>query len=149
MVTCFYVKNNSIFKFFFRVNTPQLLQRKRIPSNYINHVFRTCAYSSHQVSSWSLHSKRFPALMISGFQDSRFPPPSPYVPGSDSNLKWSIWGIRSFYISGFIKIWSPICKISLLDFHILQDFQFPPQTSPNVTRSGWDLKWEIWSTRSF
>ena len=42
---------------------------------------------------------------------SVFPPPALFVPGSNSNWKWSIWDIRFFYISSFIKIRSPIRKI--------------------------------------
>ena len=62
---------------------PQLPQRERIRSTYVNHVSRTCAYSSHQVSSRYLHSKRFPRFPVSKISVS--PPPTPYVPGSDSN----------------------------------------------------------------
>ena len=35
---------------------------------------------------------------LSVFQDFCFPPLAPYVPGSNSSRKWSIWDIRSFYI---------------------------------------------------
>ena len=43
----------------------QLPQRDRIRSGYINYVSRTLTYSSHQVSSLSLHSKRFLRFLVS------------------------------------------------------------------------------------
>ena len=43
----------------------KLPQREWIRSGYVNHVSRTCAYSSHQVPSRSLHSKRFPRFPVS------------------------------------------------------------------------------------
>ena len=54
---------------------PQLPQRERIRSNYVNHVSRTCAYSPHQVSSRSLHSKRFPRFPVSKISVSPLQPP--------------------------------------------------------------------------
>ena len=38
---------------------PHLPQKEWIRSDYVNHVSRTCAYFSHQVSSRYLHSKCF------------------------------------------------------------------------------------------
>jgi len=37
--------------------------------------------------------------------------------------------------------------LSTLSF--FQDFHFPRQTPPNITRSGWDSKSEFWDTISF
>ena len=54
---------------------PQLHQRKRIQSSYVNHVSRTCAYSSHHVSPRSLHSKHFPRFAVSRFPFPPSPPP--------------------------------------------------------------------------
>ena len=45
--------------------SPQLPQRERIRSNYVNHVSRTCAHSSHQVPSRPRHYKRFPRFSVS------------------------------------------------------------------------------------
>ena len=44
---------------------PQLPKRERIWSGYVNRVSRTCACSSHKVSSQSLHYKRFPRFPVS------------------------------------------------------------------------------------
>ena len=54
---------------FFRIRppppNPPPPQRDKIHFSYVNHVSRTCAYSSHQVSSRSLHSKCFPRFPVS------------------------------------------------------------------------------------
>ena len=105
----------------------QLRKRERIHSGYVNHVSRTCDYFSHQVSSWSLHSKHFPIFLL--------PPSTPYVARSDSNWNWSIWDIKSFYLSSFNKVWPPIHKMKLPQF-----CRFPPPATPNVTGSVQDLK---------
>ena len=52
------------FSDFSKLTTPQLAQRERIRTNYVNLVSITCPYSSHQVSSKSLHSKGFPRLLF-------------------------------------------------------------------------------------
>ena len=54
--------------------------KSRIQSGYFNHVSRTCAYSSHQVSSRCLHSKRFPIFPV-------FPSNSPQYHRTRSGLK--------------------------------------------------------------
>ena len=60
----------------------------------------------------------------------------------------SIWDIRSFYTSSFIKIKSSIRKIKISQFSHFPTILVSPSNSPNVTGSGWDLKWELQSTRS-
>ena len=112
---------------------PQRPQRERIRSNYVNHLSRTCAYSSYQVLFLTLPSKRFPRFLSP-------PPPTPYVSGSYSNWKWSNWNILSFYISSYIKIRSPIPKIKIPQFSSFPRFPVSPSNSPNVTGSGRDLK---------
>ena len=112
--------------------SPQLPQREQICSNYVNPVSRACACSSHQGSSRSLHSKRFP----------RFPFSPPYVLGSDSNWKWSIWNMRSFYTSSFIKIQWPIRKIKIPQFSRFPRFPVSPSNSPHCHRiwSGFEMR---------
>jgi len=68
------------FFWFFQINNPQLPQRGRIRTNYVNLVSITCAYSSYQVSSGSLHSKvspKFPVskISVSPLQPSMSPDP--------------------------------------------------------------------------
>ena len=76
----------------------------------------------------SLHSKRLPLFP--------FPPSTPPMsPGSDTNWKWTILDMTSFYISSFIKIWSPINEITYLNFHNLS----LPTASPRWVESGKQL----------
>ena len=62
----------------------QLPQRDRIRSGYYNHESRTFAYSSHQVSSRSPHSRRFPRFSV--FKTFRFPAPPLSVLKPDPNM---------------------------------------------------------------
>ena len=68
--TNFHCPSTSRTTKFAKVLEIPLPQREWIWSGYINHIYRTCAYSFHQVSSQSLYSKYFP----------RFPPPTPPPP---------------------------------------------------------------------
>ena len=95
----------------------------------------TFAYSSHQVSSQSLHSKRFPTFLFSSS--------NPVCPRTNLSRKWSIWDIISFYISSFIKIRSPIRKINLPQFSRFPRIPDSPSNSPNVTGSSRNLKYEL------
>ena len=52
---------------------------------------------------------------------------SPSLPDPIWINQWSILDMGSFYISSFIKIWSPICKINM---HQFSQFPFPPALPP-------------------
>ena len=141
----------------------------RISPFNVNNLSRTCSYSSHQVSSRSLHSERFPRFSV--------PPPTPFnVTGSSWDLKCELWDTRSFKLSYFIKIWSPVRKLKYLIFQnfpnykesqsgliisimylglmlilhskyhydfstlkVFQDFMVSSSNSPNVTTYGQDF----------
>ena len=87
----------------------RILKREQIRSNYVNHLLRTCAYSSHQVSSRSLHSQRFPRFL--------FPSSNPLCPRIQFESKMEHLRHKILlYISSFIKIRSPIRKIKIPQF---------------------------------
>ena len=92
--------------------TPLLPRRERIQYGYLNDESTTFAYSTHQVSSRFLHSKRFPRFLIS-------PSNSPQC-----QQIWSVFEMRSVRFKYFPR------------------FLVPPQlpSSPNDAGSGRDLK---------
>ena len=126
------------FFYLFQINNPQLPHRERIRTNYVNLVFITRAYSSHQVSSRYLHSKHFPRFPVSKISIS---PLQPSMSPDLITFENEVWDIRFFYISSFIEIQSPIRKIPRI--HVFQEFRLPPPTPFNVTWSGRDLNWEF------
>ena len=53
-------------------NLPSPNSPKESRSGYFIHISRTCAYSSHQVSSRSLHSKRFSRFPVFPFNSHQY-----------------------------------------------------------------------------
>ena len=117
---------------------PQLPQRERIQYDSVNHVSRTYVYSIHQASSRFLHSKCF--SKISPLQ----------IPTMSKDLV-RIWIIRNKSSETWIPSKNQISlrsdhlfvRYKYSNFHVFQEFRFPPPTPPNVTGSGRNLKLEL------
>ena len=78
---------------------PPLPQRDWIWSSYVNNVSRTCAYSSHQVSSWSFISKHFPRFPVSKISISPSTPQCPQIQSEwkMNHLRHDIFPYIKFY----------------------------------------------------
>ena len=121
------------FFYFFRINTPPPLNTSKESRSVsiMSITYLEIFVSFHQVSSQSLHSKRFPRCLVSKISVS--PLQSPFFPDFNLNWKWSIWDIRYFYISSFIKVRSPIRKIKIPQFSRFPRFPVSPRNSPPMS----------------
>ena len=103
------------------------------PKERKSSTVRSIMYLRHLlIQPTKLHPDSSP---LSVFQDFRFPTPTPpnvNWPGRD--LKWELWDIKSFYISNFVKIRSPIRKIKIPKFSHFPRISVSPSNSPQCHR---------------
>ena len=103
-----------------RTPPPQLPQRERMQSGYVNHVSTTFVYSTHQVSSQSLHSKRFARFL----PPPQLPPVSPDLVGISAK-SCVTWVPSKYQIS--LRSGNPFLRKKYLNFYNFSELTPPPQ----------------------